>query len=710
MENEENIESKRMDLFRDALIGIPCWLSDPAAFVYPVVDLLHLFCLEPTCIYFKDRQSGSCVFGVDIRGDGDSFKKQAGCCTPVPGIDHEGNVNELGGQFDLCVCCCQTCPSHGHTDLRNPIQDLFDVKAFTLSSTHKAFIVALNRSLTHYKDSGSKHVAAVSMSIEEPEILEVLTDCCADPLLEPVRRLMDATFKMAIAGQLVDENRGTAIFPLLRHVTSEERSGMSLLFLPGEEMEEALETRCQKFGTSLQKLQPRLQELFKNAARGSWQGICHGFTELYPLRGRDAQIAEEVCLLTSQHDGSVPDTLMLVPVHVEGVPWIVFAQFLVLRKQDDWFKSFYFYRDLLPCVATHVRTGAKQTFLEVVESQIVAELELHEEPSVLLWDGINARLETVSRHFPFQQIEMQSKQDFSVQRNVREYRLSLPGQEKITLLLKPNSHVSHDLKFDPIEDMAIKRVCNTTLTEYMTLWEKGRGKGREEGLHEYFHTIKAKLGIIELYLPTLRGNKPITIKEEIEYKQGVGWLRQIKDEVMVFSLKEAGNEPQWEYLSAEKFGCLLAHECENLRMLSNRLQSNLAIDIDENVNGILRPVRCVFDLCTAVLFEIFWNIINHAASKSRVKIKGRLLNNDVFALIVQNTAKSNAFARINRGEVENSREVPRVKGLGMIESVEAYLGLPLWTLSIISEQEQVVEFCYPVAFIEKNNGDFPDEK
>jgi len=229
-------------------------------------------------------------------------------------------------------------------------------------------------------------------------------------------------------------------------------------------------------------------------------------------------------------------------------------------------------------------------------------------------------------------------------------------------------------------------------------WESGRG----EGIHQSFHTIKTKLGHIVSSFPPPPYDHRLSNRDIEEYDKSLGRLRKIQCQVHSFYLMETDRDPEWESQDAAEFSSLLERECKELQEAVRRLRwrTPLAIQCDVIVPERAQSFRCVPTLCAAVLFEVFWNLFRHAESEAEVSWK--IDNNEVFTLVVRNTAKSNAFENIKLGELTP----PHPTGLGMIKRVEAYLTLPPWKVTILDEASRLVEFRYPLAFLENKDGGY----
>ncbi|ACB77645.1 hypothetical protein Oter_4374 [Opitutus terrae PB90-1] len=168
-------------------------------------------------------------------------------------------------------------------------------------------------------------------------------------------------------------------------------------------------------------------------------------------RQRTEGLNDSVRLLANHHR-------VFIPIHIEGVPWLVLILFLSGPEHQRWYHTFHYYRDVVPRIGAALRTVTKSTYLHVLTRLLAVEIDDREQEA--LDERFNRQSRVLTQYFPFPQVELTKFSPHGI-------KLTLPRQDPVSIEFRSNRHFQRAtaLAYDLLDTTSISDALNRTVVQ-----------------------------------------------------------------------------------------------------------------------------------------------------------------------------------------------------------------------------------------------------
>ncbi len=141
-----------------------------------------------------------------------------------------------------------------------------------------------------------------------------------------------------------------------------------------------------------------------------------------------------------------------VPIHVEGVAWIVLLRFFKDSDIPGFYDIFHFYSDVIPRIGAMLRTEAKALYLNFIERLFSDEIAKSDLQSIM--SRFNKGSMNLLPNLPFPHVYLTDKDT----RGNGE-PLNLPDGRRVFIGTEPNPYFNPEWTYDPLGGLETKEAC-----------------------------------------------------------------------------------------------------------------------------------------------------------------------------------------------------------------------------------------------------------
>lgn len=214
-------------------------------------------------------------------------------------------------------------------------------------------------------------------------------------------------------------------------------------------------------------LSPQQKEYFASASSSDPELVGSVFQRLFGQEAQDAfntgaiVLAAPVAEIGEIASGqpTTPKALasrhrLYIPIHVEGVAWIVLLRFLSSKDEARWYEVFHFYHDAVPRIGAMLRAQAKATYLALLGNTLSEEIARHDTSTFS--QRCNTRLSALNLQYPFAKIQIGRSSPGDTQ------FLSV-GNERFSIQAAPNVSYVRTVDYDPLDADSIWTACQKAM-------------------------------------------------------------------------------------------------------------------------------------------------------------------------------------------------------------------------------------------------------
>jgi len=355
------------------------------------------------------------------------------------------------------------------------------------------------------------------------------------------------------------------------------------------------------------------QPLGKTSRSISDSVFCSGSIEFSPEsahqgrdhagRGDSSRQKVEECIYAQIVDGH-PKAL-LIPIHIGGVPWITLYTFTSHNKDNDsssWKHNYHIYRTITRSIATRLRTGVKQLYLDLVSSEL--ECTEHYLHGALVVDEINKSWEVISSVYPFDRVIITSETD-----SLRQSTSFIKSKHASTgyyLHLVPNEWYHRQIVYSGIQLEDVHQACLKALKRADDTLDEGY-KIFSEQVKQQAHTLGNILHPITMGLTNLQTAMLKPRLNKIKCHNKFAKISTLVDVWIVSFQILVGNKNEQPQM------------LEGIKTLRELLDW-FALRYNETIFGVIYQIESDADAVlpdVAGAFTILWNFIENARNNSR---------------------------------------------------------------------------------------------
>ena len=243
--------------------------------------------------------------------------------------------------------------------------------------------------------------------------------------------------------------------------------------------------------------------------------------------------------------------------------------------------------------------------------------------------------------------------------------------------------------------------CKPISPELESLEKKGEQLWEKKGHHQFFHTIKHKLSDIDKFLHSDINIEVINEDKHGDYSQAKILLQQLYDELEAIYRIDSGYGLKFSTISLNNIMDEHKKYAKEYTMLLKRIYKPAILNEPYTKLPLSTQIQYSPKLFQILLFEVFHNLRLHASDVNSSTFCYCSLNDGNrqkwLTLQVTNLAEENAFENIKTGELFDSHRNQRMKGLGVVELIQEYVGCPFWDVRVLDCSKKSVKFRYPFA-------------
>lgn len=484
---------ERLLLTREALISVSNLYPADEVFVYPAMDVLHLYIQRPVALTFVQLRPStrrpSIVFSSfrdpEFR---DSLERTL---RTSPQTLRPAKLREAG-EYGLVV--------HSTTSDERGMRFRFDFRAtqqmdalfraIGKSRRGEAVLDWVHDSLDKLRsDQPTNHISRY-LTESSPSDLAELGDLELDELTAPLRRVVDDAFADVLEVPLLrDLGRGrlpfSNLFSVVRvaaptRLRREQYPYTARVVLADGQREQirqhyAAQRRRLDADAVCDDLELPLGQGARSIADSVFASGVIDFSSERTGEGRDdpglgghSTMDRRRQAAEARVYGLISDTrnVFMVPIHVSGTPW--FALFCLAPRQEEgtddssqWMHNFHIYRTLIPGIAGRLRVGTKRSYLQALTSSLIAELDVGDEATAVR--RINHSWRRLNSVYPFGVIGISDREVHGTSAE----RLQLPNGRQLWLGFDDTHPIfERHVKYDILNVTEIVQECRNALQRY----------------------------------------------------------------------------------------------------------------------------------------------------------------------------------------------------------------------------------------------------
>lgn len=321
---------------------------------------------------------------------------------------------------------------------------------------------------------------------------------------------------------------------------------------------------------------------------------------------------------------------LLIPIHIGGVPWIILNTFTSSDKNDansSWKHNYHIYRTVTRSIATRLRTGVKQLYLDLVSSEL--EREKFYKHGMLAVDLLNERWEELSAVYPFDRVIITSETDSSRQSTC--FIKSKHFSTGYYLHLVPNEWYQRQVLYSGIQLEDVHQAClnalkraDDTLNEVYKIFS--------EQVKQQAHTLGNILHPITLGLTNLQSAMLKPRLNKIKCHNKLAKISTLVDVWIVsFQILVGNKNEQPQMLAMVK---TLRELLDWFVLRYTEANFGVIYHIESDVDAVLPDV--------AGAFTILWNFIENARNNSRtppVELHAAKIAGGLIEIVIKNSGK-----------------------------------------------------------------------
>ncbi|MBF8296540.1 MAG: hypothetical protein HW389_3085 [Bacteroidetes bacterium] len=571
-------------LISGAVLGLNYWVTRPDAFLFPFIDYVSLLCQRDiTYSIWRTGDRSKLVFST--------------CPSRVHKITSLNNSKRLDG---IPIPASKyVLSAHSHNGDRNTIdseglkevQKLLHQTVALDQEGGQSFLSSL-RSSIRYFEKGSR---LRSMANPNGELKRLNGDNRASILIAPMKQILeDALATVRDSAQLrftAKRLQGAVnLLPFVFVCNEVPRVTHTAIPLPTGEQEKAMDEATARKSFSID----HLQRVFHT-------GLVHFKDAERPLRTK----AQEESFESNKFYGR-----FYVPLHVEGVPWIVLAR--ISEGRDIWFDNYVVYRDVISRVASQVRQGAKKVYLEqvaMVLRRALLSAENAQEEMALLKQKVNTGWRELTTVYPFAKVEIVGKS------SLNSSRLTLPSGQHVWVTTDVNPHYGSHVRYDLLSPDTIVGECERVLSEM----HKEKITIERQAHQQFRLRIEGQEHTVFNRLPT--AHLELALRREAELTGEA--RRRVTDALRSVDILDASLRVAFEQEKELKSRLGVSTVLELISWLQERVLSSEpkpVITVDKNIVDVsLNDGRSIADA-----FTLLWNLWHNAGKMTSPDQTGEL--------------------------------------------------------------------------------------